>query len=83
MPAVLRDGSTLPLEESTKLFAEGRYNQVPVILGTNRDELKLFLFRDPELVHWWFGALPSIRDDLGATAEALQWVMNAYLLPTC
>ena len=25
-------------------------------------------------------ALPSIRDDLGATAEALQWVMNAYLL---
>jgi EmrB/QacA subfamily drug resistance transporter len=25
-------------------------------------------------------ALPSIRDDLGATAEALQWTMNAYLL---
>jgi EmrB/QacA subfamily drug resistance transporter len=25
-------------------------------------------------------ALPSIREDLGATAEALQWVMNAYLL---
>ncbi len=25
-------------------------------------------------------ALPSIRDDLGASAEALQWVMNAYLL---
>jgi EmrB/QacA subfamily drug resistance transporter len=25
-------------------------------------------------------ALPSIRDDLGASAESLQWVMNAYLL---
>ena len=25
-------------------------------------------------------ALPSIRDDLGASAEQLQWVMNAYLL---
>ena len=25
-------------------------------------------------------ALPSIRDDLDASAEALQWVMNAYLL---
>src|SRR5262249_17733253 len=25
-------------------------------------------------------ALPSIRDDLGASAEELQWVMNAYLL---
>ncbi|HEY7256053.1 MAG TPA: MFS transporter, partial [Solirubrobacterales bacterium] len=25
-------------------------------------------------------ALPSIRDDLGASAEELQWTMNAYLL---
>jgi EmrB/QacA subfamily drug resistance transporter len=25
-------------------------------------------------------ALPSIRDDVGASAEQLQWVMNAYLL---
>ena len=63
MPTVFRDGSTLPLDEEKALFAEGRYNRVPVILGTNRDELKLFIFRDPKLVRWWFGILPAFKDE--------------------
>ena len=63
MPTVFRDGSTLPLDEEKTLFEEGRYNRVPVILGTNRDELKLFIFRDPKLVRWWFGILPAFKDE--------------------
>ena len=34
MPAVFSDGATLPVEEPMTLLADGRYNQVPVILGT-------------------------------------------------
>ena len=63
MPTVFRDGSTLPTEEPEKLLAAGDYNHVPAILGTNRDELKLFIFRNPELVRWWFGVLPAFKDE--------------------
>ncbi|MFI5315472.1 MAG: carboxylesterase/lipase family protein [Myxococcota bacterium] len=62
MPMVLRDGSVLPTDEPAQLFADGRYNRVPVIVGTNRDEIKLFFFGDPKLVRWWFGFLPRMRD---------------------
>jgi len=63
MPTVFRDGSTLPLEKTETLFAAGAYNQVPAILGTNRDELKLFIWRNPQLVRWWFGVLPAFKDE--------------------
>lgn len=42
-PFVLRDGFVIPAEPPLELFARGAYNQVPIVLGTNRDEHKLFL----------------------------------------
>jgi len=81
MPMVLRDGHVLPREESEKLLAEGLYNRVPVIAGTNRDEIKLFMFGDPKAVRWWFGFLPRMRDPerYGITAEygTLGWKLTA------
>jgi para-nitrobenzyl esterase len=81
MPMVLRDGHVLPSDESEKLLAEGRYNRVPVIAGTNRDEIKLFMFGNPKLVRWWFGFLPRMRDPerYGVTAEygTLGWRLGA------
>jgi para-nitrobenzyl esterase len=43
---------------------------VPVIVGTNRDEFKFFMSRDPAFVNVWFGVLPRIRnvDEYNRTA---------------
>ncbi|HKC52717.1 MAG TPA: carboxylesterase family protein [Myxococcota bacterium] len=81
MPTVLRDGHVLPIEDSETLLAEGRYNRVPVIAGTNRDEIKLFMLGDPKEVRWWFGFLPRMRDaqryDLTAEYATLGWKLGA------
>jgi len=42
-PFALRDGHVIPDEDPLERFARGAHNQVPVVLGTNRDEHKLFL----------------------------------------
>ena len=62
-PAVFGDGTVLPAGRAAELFADaGRYNAVPVILGTNRDEVKLFMAMSPEWVENRFGFLPRLRD---------------------
>ena len=61
LPTVIRDGVVVPDAEPGELFAKGRYNRVPVVLGTNRDEVKLFIFGDPGLVRRWFGLFPMLR----------------------
>jgi para-nitrobenzyl esterase len=61
MPTLIRDGVVLPKTETRELLARGEYNQVPIVLGTNRDETKLFIFGDPELVRRWFGIFPMLR----------------------
>jgi para-nitrobenzyl esterase len=85
MPLVLRDGGVLPVEEGEKLLADGRYHHVPVILGSNRDELKLFMFGNRELVRWWFGFLPRVRDpnryEVTAEYASLGWKMNGVDTP--
>ncbi len=55
MPKVFRDGFVLPEDPFRRVLAEGRYNQVPVILGSNRDESKLFMAMDPTWVRTVFG----------------------------
>jgi para-nitrobenzyl esterase len=43
-PQMPRDGAVFPEEDGIDAFARpGGYNRVPVILGTNRDENKLFM----------------------------------------
>jgi len=41
-PSLIRDGVVLPEVDAREAFAAGRYNAVPAIFGTNRDENKLF-----------------------------------------
>jgi para-nitrobenzyl esterase len=41
-PKLFRDGTVLPSSELIEAFAEGNYNAVPSLFGTNRDETKLF-----------------------------------------
>ncbi len=62
-PQSFRDGLVLPKSTLYQLFSDpSRYNNVPLITGTNRDEAKLFLAQDPEFVELRFGVLPQVKD---------------------
>jgi para-nitrobenzyl esterase len=62
-PYGIRDGTVLPLATLYDVFRDpARYNSVPLITGTNRDEMKLFLAQSPEFVERRFGILPRIKD---------------------
>jgi para-nitrobenzyl esterase len=62
-PRVIRDGVVLPETPVIDLFAEpGAYSDVPIILGSNRDEAKLFLFQNPEQVSSNLGMM-RIKDE--------------------
>lgn len=58
LPRMIEDGVTLPQDGLANAFASpDTFNAVPVITGSNRDEMKLFnLFRD-DLVKRYFGVL--------------------------
>jgi para-nitrobenzyl esterase len=63
MPLVFRDGTVLPAGEPLAALTRGdAHVRVPVILGTTRDENKLFMFDDPTLVRRWFWLVPRLRD---------------------
>ena len=50
-PNSFGDGTVLPVDIYTALRA-GSYNKVPILLGTNKEEAKLFLFLDPRFTPW-------------------------------
>lgn len=62
-PQTVRDGTVLPNEPLQTLFQDQRrYNAVPLMTGTNRDEMKLFMAQSPTFIERRFGVLPKIRD---------------------
>jgi para-nitrobenzyl esterase len=61
VPTTIRDGVVVPDADPIELFAKGAYNRVPVVLGSNRDESKLFLIGDPALVRRWFGLFAVLQ----------------------
>ncbi len=62
-PLLFRDGHVLPDMPLPELFDDrGRYNAVPLIIGTNRDEYKLFMSQNPEYVNLVFGKIPVMKD---------------------
>ena len=70
-PQSFRDGKVLPASTLYKVFRDPKgYNNVPLITGTNRDELKLFLAQNPEFVERRFGFLPKIKDPKAYNALA-------------
>ncbi|MFI5396931.1 MAG: carboxylesterase/lipase family protein [Candidatus Binatia bacterium] len=78
MPKVFRDGVVLPQEEPMRCLARPDcYNRVPVMLGTNRDENKLFLFADPARVRKFLWIFLRLRDEqrynLSAEYMAKMW----------
>ncbi|MEP5763219.1 MAG: carboxylesterase family protein [Halieaceae bacterium] len=62
-PQGFRDGAVLPTESLYEVFKNpARYNSVPLMTGTNRDEMKLFLSQSPDFVERRFGFLPRIKN---------------------
>jgi para-nitrobenzyl esterase len=61
---LIGDGIVLPQAVASKeLFADpANYNAVPVILGTNRDEMKLFLGFSPDQVDRFMGIPIAIKN---------------------
>lgn len=45
-PRLLGDGHVLPAEPWIQAIAAGRFHQVPLITGTNRDERRFYQFSD-------------------------------------
>ena len=80
LPLLFHDGVVLP--EGPWVESLGRadgWNQVPVLVGGNRDEMKLFMVVDPHFTWRLFGAVPKLRDEARylATAEALSHAWKA------
>jgi para-nitrobenzyl esterase len=62
-PVIIRDGYAVPDRPAMQVFTDpAQYNAVPVMLGGNRDEYKLFMMGDPDLTAMRFGFVPIIRD---------------------
>ncbi|MBI3782498.1 MAG: carboxylesterase family protein [Deltaproteobacteria bacterium] len=74
MPLLFTEGLVLPQEDPLeRMQRPGGYNQVPVMLGTNRDENKLFMFPSPQYVRKFLWIFPRLRDaqQYNLTAEYL------------
>lgn len=75
-PNVFYDGLVLPREAPLARFADREgYNQVPIMLGTNRDEMKVFMFPNPKYVKRLFWVLPRMRAP--ALYEAVARIQSA------
>ena len=61
-PALFADGLVLPSANVPDLLRRRNYNAMPVIVGANRDEAKLFMAMSPEWVETRFGFLPRLKD---------------------
>lgn len=67
----IADDTVFQTRDSKELFASGDYNRVPVILGTNRDERRIYMYRVPR----WQEVLGKSPGDYTkfASYPSLQW----------
>lgn len=82
MPTMIADGVVLPEDGLRSAFAsEETFNAVPVITGTNRDEMKLFNALDPRLASRTFGVFYRPRDrsfyDALSDYQSRVWMVGA------
>lgn len=62
VPQLFRDGVVIPVGHPLEVIRSGKYNAVPTILGTNKDENKLFMALNPEFTWKLLGLVPIVRD---------------------
>lgn len=63
-PSLFGDNVVLPMGETEDVFGDlVNFNNVPTILGTNRDEPTLFMMQNPAYVDTILGFIPRIKDE--------------------
>jgi len=62
-PQIIRDGAVIPAPDPLDVLRSGEFSRVPVILGTNRDEVKLFALMGTEHVTRAFGIPLWLNDE--------------------
>jgi para-nitrobenzyl esterase len=67
LPTVFADGHVLPDGmTNAEIFSDtANYNAVPVILGSNRDESKLFMMMDDDYIDTFIGFPVGFKDEAG------------------
>jgi len=63
MPLAFTDGTVIPSDPLANLGRPEGHAPVPVMIGTNRDENKVFMFGQPDLITWRFWVLPRFVDE--------------------
>ncbi len=86
LPKIFRDGVVLPKARPLELLSDaGRYNAVPIILGSNRDEMRLFFSQDPRFVRRYLRFLLRLKDEerykLIAGYHSDLWKVNGVDVP--
>ncbi|MGI9626775.1 MAG: carboxylesterase/lipase family protein [Longimicrobiales bacterium] len=86
VPRVIQDGVVLPTTPLRDSFAStDTFNAVPLMMGTNRDEMKLFYVNDDRLTKKSFGVLrvPRDQDEWDALTGYLSrlWRISSVDLP--
>ncbi len=62
-PHMFKDGTVFPAADPLTLFQDtATYNEVPLIIGSNRDESKLFMILDPTMVNIVAGLPVGAKD---------------------
>ncbi len=73
-PQVFRDGVVLPKGDPLDRFKDkANHNAVPIILGTNRDEYKIFMAMDPEYISLFKGVKDQNYYDLVSDYLSNSW----------
>ena len=81
VPQLIRDGVVLPLEPLSEVFGHPtNYNNVPVIIGSNRDEAKSSMALDADYVQWRFGLWAHILNSQSYATMASLRSARAHLL---
>ena len=63
-PALFADNVTAPSGKTEDIFGNNSvFNEVPIILGTNRDEPTLFMMQSPEHLDSILGFIPTLKDE--------------------
>jgi len=86
LPTMIEDGVTVPAYPLREAFAvPGAFHAVPIITGTNRDEMKFFHIASPDLTKKLLGffLVPRDKDYYDAVSEYLSriWRMRSVDQP--
>ncbi|NDC89343.1 MAG: hypothetical protein EB075_11180, partial [Bacteroidetes bacterium] len=71
LPTVFQEGVVVPKEPTLSLLADpSKHHDVPLIVGTNRDEAKIFMAFDPRHTRRFAGLPYSLKNPLAYELES-------------